>query len=290
MTVGAGIAGPTMAYWLLRTGHEVTLVERAPQLRRGGYLVDFWGAGFDVAERMGIVPELRRRGYPLREARAVDQNGHRIASLRPSAIMGASQRYVSIARSDLAAVIYEALDTSAELILNDSVHALVDGGDRVRLALAQRVEAMALGVVGGAVQLVDREHDLPGRSPELTGDGGVRLRHAESGVGQVQHHVRLLGGHPSLEGYEGLEADLRAGLHPAGVDQRELVTSPLGPVVRPVARRAGLVGDDRPAPAQNTIHERALANVRRTDDGDHGEPGEPAHCLVVRRVCSSRRA
>jgi hypothetical protein len=39
------------------------LVERASALRRGGYLVDFWGAGFDVAERMGIVPELRRHGY-----------------------------------------------------------------------------------------------------------------------------------------------------------------------------------------------------------------------------------
>ena len=62
LIVGAGIAGPTLAYWLLRAGHQPTLVERAPELRRGGYLVDFWGAGFDVAERMGIVPELRRRG------------------------------------------------------------------------------------------------------------------------------------------------------------------------------------------------------------------------------------
>jgi 2-polyprenyl-6-methoxyphenol hydroxylase-like FAD-dependent oxidoreductase len=47
------------------------LVEQASELRRGGYLIDFWGAGFDVADRMGIVPELRRRGYVLDEARAV---------------------------------------------------------------------------------------------------------------------------------------------------------------------------------------------------------------------------
>src|SRR3954451_18571257 len=63
LIVGAGIAGPTLAYWLLRAGHDATLVEHAPELRRGGYLVDFWGAGFDDAERMGIVSELRRRGY-----------------------------------------------------------------------------------------------------------------------------------------------------------------------------------------------------------------------------------
>ena len=81
LVVGAGIAGPTLAYWLLRAGHEVTLVEQAPKLRQGGYLVDFWGAGFDVAERMGIVPELRRRGYVMAEARAVNRAGRRVASL-----------------------------------------------------------------------------------------------------------------------------------------------------------------------------------------------------------------
>jgi 2-polyprenyl-6-methoxyphenol hydroxylase-like FAD-dependent oxidoreductase len=133
LIVGAGIAGPTLAYWLIRAGHEATLVERAPELRRGGYVVDFWGAGFDVAERMGIVPDLRRRGYVLTEARAVDREGNRVASLRPSAIMGSTQRYVSIARSDLATVIYDALDGAAELILDDTVDALVDDGDRVRV-------------------------------------------------------------------------------------------------------------------------------------------------------------
>jgi 2-polyprenyl-6-methoxyphenol hydroxylase-like FAD-dependent oxidoreductase len=47
--------------------------------------------------------------------------------------MGPTQRYVSIARCDLAAVIYEALDGAAELILDDTVHALVDDGDRVQV-------------------------------------------------------------------------------------------------------------------------------------------------------------
>jgi 2-polyprenyl-6-methoxyphenol hydroxylase-like FAD-dependent oxidoreductase len=133
LIVGAGIAGPTLAYWLLHAGHQPTLLERAPQLRRGGYLVDFWGAGFEVADRMGIVPELRRRGYVVTEARAVDRNGHRVASFKPSAIMGPTERYVSVARSDLAATIYGALDGRAELILNDTVQELIDDGDRVRV-------------------------------------------------------------------------------------------------------------------------------------------------------------
>ena len=34
---------------------RATLVERAPQLRQGGYMIDFWGVGFNEAEHMGLV-------------------------------------------------------------------------------------------------------------------------------------------------------------------------------------------------------------------------------------------
>ena len=60
---GAGIAGSTLAYWLARYGFEPTIVERAPKLRTGGYIIDFWGAGFDIAERMDLLPEISRKGY-----------------------------------------------------------------------------------------------------------------------------------------------------------------------------------------------------------------------------------
>ena len=52
---GAGIAGPTLAFWLKAAGFEPTLVERAPALRTGGYVIDFWGLGYDIAERMGLA-------------------------------------------------------------------------------------------------------------------------------------------------------------------------------------------------------------------------------------------
>jgi len=133
LIVGAGIAGPTLAYWLLKGGHEVTLVEHAPKLRSGGYLIDFWGAGFDVAERMGIVPELRTRGYTFTEARAVDSKGRKVASFDPSVVIESNERYLSIPRADLATVIYDALDGKAELLVDDTVRELDDDGDRVRV-------------------------------------------------------------------------------------------------------------------------------------------------------------
>lgn len=207
LIVGAGIAGPTLAYWLLRAGHQPTLVERAPELRRGGYLVDFWGAGFDVADRMGIVPELRRRGYVMKEARAVDGEGRRIASFDPDAIMRSNERYVSIARSDLAEVIYDALDGRAELILDDTVRTLEDDGDRVHVTFESGQERLVDLVVGadglhsqvrrlafGADEQFERYlnivvavFDIEGYRPR---DELVAMMHAEVGFQAVRVSLR----------------------------------------------------------------------------------------------------
>src|SRR5215475_2420576 len=76
---GAGIAGPTLAFWLKAAGFEPTLIEHAPELRTGGYVIDFWGRGYDIAERMGLLPEIDRAGYHIREMRIVNERGARIA-------------------------------------------------------------------------------------------------------------------------------------------------------------------------------------------------------------------
>src|SRR5919201_1607320 len=55
---GASIAGPTLAYWLRRSGFVPTVVERTPRLRAGlgGHAVDLFGPAVDVAEWMGVLP------------------------------------------------------------------------------------------------------------------------------------------------------------------------------------------------------------------------------------------
>ena len=45
---GAGIAGPTLVYWLKRYGFNPTVIERAPKPREGGYIIDFRGMGVEV--------------------------------------------------------------------------------------------------------------------------------------------------------------------------------------------------------------------------------------------------
>jgi 2-polyprenyl-6-methoxyphenol hydroxylase-like FAD-dependent oxidoreductase len=119
---GAGIAGPTLAYWLARYGLEPTLVEKAPKLRTGGYVIDFWGAGFDVADRMGLMPAIREKGYMIEEVRVVDRNGRRVAGFPTDAVARIARgRYISIARGDLAALIFGKLQSNVETIFGDGV-------------------------------------------------------------------------------------------------------------------------------------------------------------------------
>jgi 2-polyprenyl-6-methoxyphenol hydroxylase-like FAD-dependent oxidoreductase len=137
LVVGAGIAGPTLAYWLAHHGHRPTLLERAPALRRGGYVVDFWGAAFDIAERMQLVPRLMREGYLVREVRFVNDRGGRVGGFDAS-VFGriAGGRYVSIPRSALSAAIYDRLDGGCETIFGDHVVAIDQDERAVRVDLA----------------------------------------------------------------------------------------------------------------------------------------------------------
>ena len=75
---GIGISGPTLAYWLEARGFLPTLIERAPTLRSGGYIIDFWGLGYDVAERMGLLPAIRAEGSDVSELRFVNDRGRRV--------------------------------------------------------------------------------------------------------------------------------------------------------------------------------------------------------------------
>ena len=54
---GAGIAGCCLAWWLERYGYSVTVVEQAREARGGGYVIDFWGLGYEVTQKMGLVDE-----------------------------------------------------------------------------------------------------------------------------------------------------------------------------------------------------------------------------------------
>ena len=132
---GASVAGPTVAYWLNRYGFRVTVVERTPELRAGwgGHAVDLFGASVEVAERMGILPQVvqARTGTdrisferPGRSPVDVDMN---------RLVAGISGRHVEVIRGELASILHGATRDDVEYVFADSIRTLEQDQDGVQV-------------------------------------------------------------------------------------------------------------------------------------------------------------
>jgi 2-polyprenyl-6-methoxyphenol hydroxylase-like FAD-dependent oxidoreductase len=98
------------------------LVENAPGFREGGYMIDFWGEGFDVAEKMNLVPQLRGIGYEFNRIKFVDENGRTRSELGGRAFRGAlGERFISLQRGDLARSIFKEIAHRMEIVFDDSI-------------------------------------------------------------------------------------------------------------------------------------------------------------------------
>ncbi|MCB9759263.1 MAG: FAD-dependent monooxygenase [Alphaproteobacteria bacterium] len=113
---GIGIGGPTLAWWLRQYGHEPVLFERAPQLRTEGFVVDFWGLGYAVAERMGLIDQLRAKGSEMKQLTFVDSDGHELAHLDTDQIRAQwDDRFITVSRGAICQTLFEACgDVRAE--------------------------------------------------------------------------------------------------------------------------------------------------------------------------------
>ena len=135
---GAGVAGPTLAHWLHRTGHKPTLIERAPRFRTGGYVIDFWGVGYRVAQLMGIEAAVRDLGYQMQSIRSVGPDNKVRASLGVGAFRrAAAGKFTSLPRGDLAAAIYATIEDEVETIFDDGITAINEHPDGVCVSFAQ---------------------------------------------------------------------------------------------------------------------------------------------------------
>ncbi|GAB2445152.1 FAD-dependent oxidoreductase [Streptosporangium sandarakinum] len=135
--IGAGIAGLAAALRLERAGWDVLVAERAPERRGGGYGVTFGGIGHDGAERMGILPALRRRAFVTRELIYRRPDGEPRFTLSGQVItatMGAGS--FNILRGDIEAVLYEAVGESAAIRFGTTLTAVDQDDEAVRVTLS----------------------------------------------------------------------------------------------------------------------------------------------------------
>jgi 2-polyprenyl-6-methoxyphenol hydroxylase-like FAD-dependent oxidoreductase len=128
---GASIAGPVLAYWLTRAGFDVTVVERAPTLRKtGGHAVDLFRPSMEISAKMDVLPRI--------EALATGTDTmtiHREGQRRPIRVDltkltgAASDQHVEIMRDDLSEVYYDAGRHDVEYVFGDSITAVSSDGE-----------------------------------------------------------------------------------------------------------------------------------------------------------------
>ncbi len=157
---GAGIAGPTLAFWLNAAGFKTTIVERAPALREGGYVIDFWGLGYDIAERMGLGDDLGRVGYVMREMRIVDGRGERVAGFGTRVFRELTGgRFITLARSDLSRLLFETIKGETDVLFGDEIVGIEERTDCMRVRF-RRSGVRAFDLVVGADGLYSNVRQL----------------------------------------------------------------------------------------------------------------------------------
>ncbi|GAA2468935.1 FAD-dependent monooxygenase [Winogradskya humida] len=143
---GASIAGPALAYWLARYGFDVTVVEKAAELRPGGQAVDFKGVTHrTVLSRMGILDDVKRLQTGGQDGTVVDARGRKLAVV-PGEFSGGE---IEIVRGDLARLLYDRTSSTCEYMFGDSISTLDETGEGVHVTF-QHAPPRTFDLVVGA--------------------------------------------------------------------------------------------------------------------------------------------
>jgi 2-polyprenyl-6-methoxyphenol hydroxylase-like FAD-dependent oxidoreductase len=157
---GAGIAGLTFAIQLKQHGFEPVVIEHSHAQRTEGYMMDFFGTGWDVAERMGLTERLTAIKYPIAALAFVDNAGKPYAEAPIERLRGAlGGHYVYLRRSDLEQVLAErARELGVEIRFGTSLHRLDSLDDHVHAVFHNgRVDDFDLAVGADGVHSCVRQ-------------------------------------------------------------------------------------------------------------------------------------
>ncbi|KAH7140205.1 hypothetical protein B0J13DRAFT_62416 [Dactylonectria estremocensis] len=130
---GAGIAGPTLAWFLARAGARVTIAEKSQSVLPHGQNIDIQGSALRVIEKMGLMEQLRRFNTTEKGTQFIGPSGRPFALFPVTKDSSASlTSEFEILRGDLAMVLHEATKDhpNVEYLLGTTVNEVVANDDK----------------------------------------------------------------------------------------------------------------------------------------------------------------
>lgn len=150
LVAGASVAGLTVAYWLDRFGFEVTVVERSAGLRPGGQALDVRGPALEVARRMGVLEEFRKRTTQLRGMSMVDDSGAEIYRTTERTLTGGrlDSEDLEVLRDDLVDILHEACGAGVRFVFGDCITDLQQDAHGIEVEFEVAAPARFDAVIG----------------------------------------------------------------------------------------------------------------------------------------------
>ncbi|GBU17078.1 MULTISPECIES: FAD-dependent monooxygenase [Methylobacterium] len=166
LVTGASIAGNTAAWWLGRSGFDVTVVEKAPAFREGGQNIDVRGVGREVLRRMGLERAALDLGTGEEGTVWIDGRGRAKARFIAAELEGEGPTAeMEILRGDLARLVYEPARAHAAFRFGDGVERIEpEGGGAVVTFLGGGRERYDAVIVAEGVGSATRERVFPGEN------------------------------------------------------------------------------------------------------------------------------
>ena len=138
LVTGASVAGPAVAYWLARTGCQVTVLDQAPALRDGGQNIDVRASARQVLRLMDLEDAVRARTTHEAGTRFVDEAGATVSEfpVRPGAGADGPTAELEILRGALARILVDACPGTVEWRFGDRIDALTQDDDGADVTFA----------------------------------------------------------------------------------------------------------------------------------------------------------
>lgn len=136
---GGGVAGPSLAFWLSKLGHDITLIERWPTLRTTGQQIDLRGPGIQVMKRMGLMNLFRSYAVSERGLQFVDDSGRQKVFFPVNKTGTGLQSFTTdyeIMRGDLCRMLYDVTKDKVKYMFGTHIASLEPRDDAVAVTLS----------------------------------------------------------------------------------------------------------------------------------------------------------